>query len=391
MSVSHIVSGGLVHLDGNPIQITLTASAARLNHKLALKVSVTNLLGVELPIQPAPEEISPLNLVSVFDISGMVNYPANFYFDYPAIGAVYGNEVAKLAVLQIGEVWTDANGDRQEEFHSPATDHTLRIIKGKLRPYELALLNELDTNFDQEFIQKGKFLTHLPDYQKVSPTHIPMLWFLNKGLVSLPISINLKAVTSEMVRQAAQSHTIYDITGLICFTFSPEHWDWALNPGEVIDSFEFWVNAAGGEMEDISEHRHYLVDHSYHEKSFTFYYTNPLSGIDMMWLTGKHVEGIKTESEIAYQPVPVGSKSKVASLKTVSATGQRTWELNTGFKTRAELLSIRDFLEARERWMVDPDQTTRLIPVIIESGDFTLYDSDEDIQSLTIKILEAHR
>jgi len=244
MSVIHEVTGGLVHLDGNPIQITLTASAARLNHKLALKVSVTNLLGVELPIQPAPEEIAPLNLVSVFDISGLVNYPATFYFDYPAIGAVYGNEVAKLAVLQIGEVWTDENGDRQEEFHSPVADHTLRIIKGKLRPYELALLNELNTNFDQEWIQNGKFLTHLPNNQKVSPTHIPMLWYLSRWTTSRAISINLKVITSEMTRQAAQSHTIYSITGLICFAFSPAHWDMILEPDEIVKSYEFWVNDA---------------------------------------------------------------------------------------------------------------------------------------------------
>jgi len=395
MSVIHEITGGLVHLDGNPIQITLTASAARLNHKLALKVTVTNMVGVEMIGSPYTEEVAPKDLVSVFDISGLVNYPAVFYFDYPPVGAAYDNAVAKLAILQIGEVWTDELGEWQEEFHTPIADHTIRIIKGKLRPYELALLNELNTNFDQVYIQNGKFLTHLPNFQKISPIHIPMLWYLNRWTTSRAISINLKAFTNFKVIQAAQSHTIWDITGLICFTFSPVFWGMALEPGEIVESYEFWINDAEGDAEggmlDISEHRTFLVDHDYHESSFTFYYTNPLSGIDLIWLTGKHIEGIKTENEIAYQPVPVGSKTKAASLKTVSASSQRNWELNTGFKTRAELLSIRDFLEAKERWMVDPDQTNRLIPVIIESGDFTLYDSDEDINSLTIKILEAHR
>jgi len=55
MSVSHSITGGLVHLSGNPIQITLTADAVKTNHKLAVKVTCDALMG-----SPFVEEIAPV-------------------------------------------------------------------------------------------------------------------------------------------------------------------------------------------------------------------------------------------------------------------------------------------------------------------------------------------
>jgi hypothetical protein len=42
--------------------------------------------------------------------------------------------------------------------------------------------------------------------------------------------------------------------------------------------------------------------------------------------------------------------------------------------------------------MVDPDQVSRLIPVIIEAGEFVMFDSmPEFIPNLGIKIFEANK
>jgi len=388
MSVTHTITGANF-LTGNPIQITLTASATRLNHKLALKVTCKSMGNVELQGSPYIEEIAPNNLVSVFDISGLVDFPAQYLFTYPHTGAVIENDVTRKITIELGEVWTDANGDRQEEWTTPA-ENAFKVIKGRLRAHELGLLNDAAKTFDSEFIQGGKFLTHQPNPQRVSPVHYPMLWYQSRWTGSHDVTIHLKVNFIDPETDPVtitQNHTIWDITALVGFVFSPYFWSYTIEMSTV-DNYEFWVTDAGG---TVSEHRTYVVDHKYYERSFTFFYTNPLSGIDLLWLTGEHTEGVKTESETAYRPVAVGSGSNIASIKTVSATGQRSWEINTGFKTRTELITIRDFLEARERWMVDPDDATKRIPVIIESGDFTTYDSKEDLQSLTLKVLEAHR
>ena len=72
--VTHTISGGLVHLSGNPIQITITANPdldldlGKTNRKLCLKVSCDKLMG-----SPFVEEIAPsfngFGFDSVFDIS----------------------------------------------------------------------------------------------------------------------------------------------------------------------------------------------------------------------------------------------------------------------------------------------------------------------------------
>ncbi|MFY9150837.1 MAG: hypothetical protein WAO52_02395 [Prolixibacteraceae bacterium] len=385
MSVSHSITGGLVHLSGNPIQIILTANAARVNHKLALKITCAALMG-----SPFVEEIAPKNLVSVFDISGLIDQPVAYEFDYPGLGKVAAHQaLAFMVTIDIGEVWTDSNGDRQLAWMGISTNNQLRIIKGKLRQYELGLLNDEGKNFNSEYIEGGKFLTHLPDKQVVSPNQIIKLWYLSRWTGNHVSNLNFTITTDlKIARIPITEEVILIGNGLFEFSVNPSFIGYEVNPGENILSYTFWLSDSEG---DISERRTFMVDNTWHEVQFFFYYVNPLSGIDCIRLTGQYTEGLKTESEIAYRSVPVLSGSKIASQTTVSSSSQRTWELNTGPKSRSEMLALRDFLTSRQCWMVDPDNTQKLIPVNIEAADHRLYAANEDIQNLDIKILEAHK
>lgn len=381
---------GAVQLSGNPVEIRVKATglmmAGKVNYRLALKITCPALMG-----SPFIETIAPDSTgMAIFDISGFVDQPVEHTFDYPAKGACNPHDPLIFRItLDTGEVYVNAAGERMTTWAGDMIGYQMRIVKGRLRPYELALLNEIGKSFNSEYIKKGKFLTHLPNFQKVGPRHVPMLWYLSRWTENHAITAHLKINTADKVAHIpmTQNFTLWDITGLVDFAFQPQFWGYVLNSLEQIVSYEFWLSDING---DISEHRTYLVDNGYYERSFTFYYLNPLSGIDMIWLTGEHTEGLKTEAETAYRPVPFGSGSKVPSLTTVTASGQPTWELNTGIKTREELRGLRDFLEARQRWMVDPDNENRLIPVVIESGDFSFFDSMADVQSFGIKIMEAH-
>jgi len=344
---------------------------------------------VELLGSPSVEEIAPKNLVSVFDISGLADYPAEYKFDYPATGAASPYDLLACRVtIDIGEVWTDAAGNRQQSWENISSNHQLRVMKGKLRQYELSVLNEASKSFASEYINGGKFLTHLPNYQRVAPNHIPRLWYLSRWTSNHAFTAHLRVTTADGIEHAeiTQNFEFYDITGLVEFAFQPAFWNF--NVAGKIEKYEFWLTDAAG---DISERRTYIVDNDYFEESFTLYYVNPFSGIDMIWLTGQHSAGIKIESETAYRPVEAGSGTKVASLKTISASSQRTWEINTGPKTRSEMDALRDFLEAKECWLVDPQNENRLIPVVVENGEKTLYESAEDIHHLSVKLQEAHR
>ena len=393
--VTHSITGGLVHLSGNPIQIKLSSpisldNLGKLNRKLCIKVSCDALLG-----SPFVEEIAPIingfSLDSLFDISGFIDQPVSYDFDFPAIGVVTAHpKLAFTVTIDIGEVWTDLAGDRQVQWNNLASNNTLTVIKGKLRPYELGILNDSGKSFASEYIEGGKFLTHLPNLQVVSPTQIVKLWYLSRWNNIHNAQWNLSIATDLKVAHLPKSGEciLNPISGLLEFSVNPAFIGFNIGPGENIVSYTFWLSDLDGY---ISERRTYIVDNNYYEKAFSFIYVNPLSGVDSIWLTGQYSEGLKTESEVAYRTVPVLSGSKVASQIAISSGSQRTWELNTGPKSQTEILALRDFLSAKQCWMVDPADSQKLIPVNIEPGDHKLFDSTEDIQNLDLKILEAHR
>jgi hypothetical protein len=396
---------GAVQLSGNPIQIIVPTAPelveGKSSFKRLLKITCANLFG-----SPFIEEIAPdSNHVSKFDISGLVDQPVNYEFNFPAVGVISDHRSLEFNIsIDTGETWLDADGIRQEHWNNlPAEENSIRVLKGKLRSYELALLNEIGKNFNSEYINKGKFLTHLPDVQMVAPSQIMKLWFLSKYSQTHQASVwckvyynphgyqmDYKTPVGVVCQYLTQDIVLYPVSGLLEFNVDPEFMGFRnfVSQSALILAYKFWLEDAQG---IISEEKTFIVDYTYYETSFTFLYVNPLSGIDCIRLTGQHTLNLNASAETVFIPVPVGSGTKTASMKTVSVTGQQSWEINTGHKTRSEMISLRDFLESKDCWMVDPDNSLRLIPVLIEKDNFKLYDSLEDIQSLNLKITEAHR
>lgn len=392
MSVTHTITGGTVHLSGNPIQVILTGTNP--GYKLAVKITCAELFG-----SPFVDEIKPDgDLKAEFDISGYFDQPVDYAFNYPGIGKVTAYDaLAFTATIDIGEVYTDVNGDRQESW--AGVNQSIRVLKGRLRPYELALLNEDGKSFASEFIDGGKFLTHLANNQAVGALQEMKLWYLSRWDTDHQAVIHM-AIETDFYTEPFEitEDTNLIPSGLFEFTINPTFWGFNIPPGSAMPpqnkilAYSFWLTdkATGN---DISERRRFVIDTTYYEKVFEFYYVNPLSGVDSIRLTGEHKQSVNTSVETATAPVPVGSGTKVPGIKTVSAGSQRSWEINTGYKSRDEMLALRDFLDSKQRWMVDPDRSTwrKLIPVYIEGAESLLYDSMEDRQSLSIKILEAHK
>ena len=399
-TASYTIPGGAVQLSGNPVVVEVKTVAAdmvgKANYKRALKVTCLALIG-----NPMIEEIVPdTNLGAIFNISGLVDQPAEYAFAFPAVGVVADHRALELNVaLDVGEIYIDATGARVVAWKAlAAATNSIRILKGFLRPYELAKLAEIGSNFNSEYINKGRFLTHLPDRQMVTPTQIAKLWYLSKypGYVEAEWHCKVNQMTNygPQTFNTLKGDVMLDPnSGLLEFNINPKFMGHKASVTEQYPIFwySFWLTKKI-DNSVISEVRTYMVDNDYHDHNFYFYYVNPLSGIDCIWLHGEHSESLKTEKETAFRPVPFGSETKVPNLKTTSASGQRSWELNTGYKTKEEIIALRDFLESRECWMVDNDQPSRLIPVIVEAGDYLMYDSmPEFLPNLGIKIMEANK
>ncbi|HAH24950.1 MAG TPA: hypothetical protein DCL77_14550 [Prolixibacteraceae bacterium] len=393
------IPGGNVQLSGNPIQVTLSTTQLQMNgkdnYRLALQVECDSLMG-----SPFVEEIPPNSVTkeSKFNISGLVNQPIDVEFQNPPLDKIVPHPaLARVVTLTTGEVYNDANGIRQESWAGELSGVQIKVINGKLRPYELGQLNDLQMTFNEAYIKAGKFLTHLPNNQKVSPIQVVKLWFMGRWPSLHAAKLNFVAENSSNFGDYiyTEDFIIMPDAGLIEFNITPALMGFnnpATMPAEtVVTAYTFWLSDADG---DISERRRFVVYNKYYESPFFFYYRNPFSCVESIWLTGEFSEGLTTESETAYLPVPQGSGSMVASQITISSTGQRKFEINTGFKTRDELWAMRDFLESKERWLWDPDRTPGnwwgLIPVVIESGEYVMKDSMKGNQEMDLKVVEAY-
>lgn len=391
-NVTMQVPGGEVFLSGNPIRVVLTAGVLLTHHKLCLKIKCPAIMGYE-----AIEKIAPgINRQAVFDISGLLDQPVSYLFNYPttASSTAWENYLFEVT-LDIGEEYVDVKGNRVVRWMNLSSGNTLRVAKGKLEAYDVALLNDAGESFYSHYVQQGRFLTWLSDNQVVWPYQEFKLWLIS------PYASDQAAIIQTTIYHPGNRQSVWEVpftlkgSALMEFTANPFYQGWMPTVGQLytfmIDSYTFVIKSAGGQ--NISEMRTFQVDNRYFDKHFILYYTNSLSGVDCIRLTGAYRQDLSTQMDNTYKPMPQGAGTRTASLTSVFNRRQRSWEINTGIKSRGEMLSLRELLSARECWLVDPDRVypdRKLIPVYLEAGDYTLYDSLENIQHLDLKIFEAH-
>jgi hypothetical protein len=389
MNVSHTITGGLVHLSDNPIQVVLSCAGSLPNHRLALKISCPELVG-----SPFIEEIAPRNGVSIFEIQGYFGQPMKPEFHFPVTGvaSAHGSLVFN-ATIDTGEVFTDENGDRVESWNNISTNHQIRVIKGKLRPNVLGILNDQGKSFASEYIEGGKFLTNIRNNSVVSPNQIVKLWYLSRWNQTHTATLRIEVEnTSDFlpIFSYQQEVVLYTETGLL--ELSINHRLLGFNipptfpPGTLATAFTVWLEDSVG---DISERLRFVIDNKFYENEFFLFYQNPFHVIESYWLTGEHSENLKTENEIAVRELPALTGSKTAGIIVLSASGTRSWSINTGYKSQEEIAMIRDVLESRNTWLINQEDLNGLVPVVVEAGDFELYKSDWDIPNLSLTIREA--
>jgi hypothetical protein len=74
-------------------------------------------------------------------------------------------------------------------------------------------------------------------------------------------------------------------------------------------------------------------------------------------------------------------------------TGQRTWKINTGWKSQTEIEALKDLLLSKQVWLLEDAAAYNggtLHPVTIETTSADLYNSQEDLFALDIELSEAH-
>jgi len=390
MSITAEILGGAVQLTGNPAWIRLSGGSqpdGTSDYKLLLKVISQD---GKLDGAPFIDAIAPdSNGQAMFNISGYVDKPVNALFQYPPGGAVVSYPTQAFNVqVQPGESYIDSDGVLQENWFS--TSDIIQFLKGGSNPRQIAKWESESSNFYEQYLVNGRFLTPRPWGEFVIPGQPVKLWFMvvqNKST-----TFNVTAYYTDGTSESYSTTVTLNTDNLYEFNCNPVHLGIALQNqnNSKINYFDVWLGPQGTE---ISDSRRFQFDHRYFERPLYLFYANSMGGIDDMFFGGYTREIVDTETNVVYKPQQTGDTIYNPTLIVNNKEGKNIWRLNTGFRPTDQLPDLRDLLVSRQAWLVYPNkaQTSyQFTPVIVEPGSLEIIDRKEDLTQITLDVSEAH-
>jgi len=383
---------GNVLLSGNPIWVDVGGAsipAGATDYKILLKITSDDGALIGSPIIDA---IAPVNGEASFDIQGRVDQAVDYDFEYPQINKLKAYDLLAFDItLEIGERYVDSNGDPQETWSGITESH--RVLSGGLS--RKITQDIAPSDFYDNFINAGKFLTWQPNNQKISPDQPVKLWYVLPGQGQTPPTIlHYNVHYPAWIVEKGFAVSMAD-GNLYELNLSPELWEVEIIFDMASVGGEGLVNAAYievyftiGDDVDASEKRRFYFNTNYYEENTFIHFKNSIGGVDCLWCTGKVTELTPTERKIASRPDKSGTTNhKRATQVVTSVTGQRKWEINKRFDTKEELLAFRDFVYSDQMWLIEDSY---IIPVYLEDKEQILAQISRNLDDISFTLLEAH-
>lgn len=389
MALALTVPSGTFHLSGNPLFVKITgavAPAGATNYKVLCKVTSTDgeLVGGPFIDAKAPDGDGE----ALFDVAGYVDQPLDKVFEFPLSGGLvpYNSQTLDIT-LTPGESYIDSDGDLQENWGTASEGNF--VVKGGVGFRKLGEYNDLSSSFFADYVTGAKFLTHMPSGQVVHPYQPAKLWFLAAANGSK--NVKIKATYDDgSTYEYTSAHTFYQniMHEINCLPYhaTAENMPPVKTGGIRMLYYEVWIDT-------VTAKYVFTLDHSYHEQCNFLFAFNSLGGVDCVWLSGSVKKGYKTETVQAIRPFATTAGAKDRTLIVASRTGQRTWTINSGWKSQTEIEALKDLLLSKQVWLLEDAPTYNsgtLHPVIVETSQADLYDSETDLYALELEIVEAH-
>jgi hypothetical protein len=345
-----------------------TSAVTGISYKLLLQVISTDNLLFGSPF--TPDEIIPDGSGDAwFNISGIVDQYFEKSFQFPLVNkeTVY-SDLAYDIHLKCGETYLDAlTLVRTTTWNE--TEGPYFIIKGKLKPYELAQLNSLSSSFHAKYIAGGKWFSKLPLIQYVAPWQPVKLWWCPPSTQS-SVNFNVKGYYSDgsTDTKTATPGLYADI--LYEFDCQPALHALALEPtGKRLSYYEVTLTGAA-----TVEKRTFILDWNYYENNYFLFVDNQIGGVECLWLHGAVKYAPEGDATVTTRPMTMGAGVKTPSL---IASGNEThdkWTINSGYHQRDEMKAWAMLLGKPQAWLAVPPEggstdlaTYSIIPVIIEN------------------------
>ena len=386
MAISITIPDGTVQLTGNQVLIKASGGAAPSGseeYRITLRVASTDskLFGAPFIDAIAPDSSGK----ATFDISGIVDQPVTAVFQWPLSGVVveYPAQAFKITV-EAGERYIDSSGNLQQTWTGSTTAMTL--LKGGLSPRQINALHDVYSNFYEKYILSGKWLTARPWGDFVHPTQPVKMWFLPYAAGAEIFRVT--GYYDDGTTAVANTAVNLDPDKLFEFNCNPAQNGLTLEPtGKRMEFFEIQIVG-------ISDTRRFHFDWRYCEYPVFLMFANTFGGVDDVFFSGAMRDGFVTEGEIATRNQAETDTVFTPTLLNLNKTGQNKWTVNTGFKDIPTLQFYRDLFISKQAWYLyrsHVNSNINVIPIIIDSGDITLFNKGEDLYSIEISFSEAHK
>lgn len=382
MALNLNIPGGKTQLSGNRVQAVVTTDTVQGSlYRLLLKIS-----SLDNSFPEGIDAIEPdADKKAIFDLRNRVSMPIDYEFTWPLTGDVFVKHalMAKKVAIDIGESFIPDNPPKQVNWSGLAgADYQILILKGALSKHEQSKYNENGKTFYEEYIEAGRFLTNLPQTQKICAGQPVKLWYITKEAATQNVALKVDYTNTDGTTGSTTIAGTIDPDAL--YELCVDTGSLGLN-GSQIRSYSVSLEKDGLA---VSEIRTFNVDHTYYEQNTFIFYANLVGGIDCLWFTGHTKFLYPTTSQTSERNTQTTDTQKKGTIETDYKSGYRKWVINSGnTEDIAYQVALIELLNSCDIWIPDGND---IIPVMLEDGDNALYDTQEDIQNTELTFREAH-
>jgi hypothetical protein len=137
--------------------------------------------------------------------------------------------------------------------------------------------------------------------------------------------------------------------------------------------------------------RKYIIDP--YERPFErfFMFTNSLGGVDTLRTIGQAVPKLTYEDTESDVGIPVSRGVNTAPTQILDSVEDETKQLNTGFRTKAEVDWLRDFRLSKDVYELDLSDMETLIPIRFLKKDLVTSKDDQDMHAVIFEYHYAYK
>lgn len=391
MSFTVSIPGDPVQLSGNPIYIDVVNSNSGLTkQKTLLRVTSSNSNFVGGPfVDSIPGNNVTFNISGLVDVAFDYEFKTNELFVYELHSALTLN-----LQIEVGESYFDSNGEYVENWNGNPSP--LIIVKGKLTNTELIHLNNASSSFFNEYVTKNRWLTSCIDgsenvYFRVNSLSDPVkVWALSYNLTEAMLVWKViyedgTFDTGDYLLNTTAAFKLFEINAHNVFIFED------ISHTKTIVAYE--IKYQNGPW------LHVDVTNVYSEVHNELYILNRFGAVECLNCYGDKIEGGNTESEIFTKQMGRTASAYSRTIYQEQSSSQKTYKINTGYKTLIERRWISDLLRSpyKQAWLkVEnspnhiPNETFGIEPVTITTNSFDVDTTSEDLISVEIELEVAY-